>query len=295
MRFSIFDFRPLLTPDTWHLAPNWKRQRKRRSLPLPAFHTNRAAVLLDNLAGYRQTQPRAAALGGESRLKYLFQILRADARSLIRKGHRSRGTGTIFAPADADGQRSAGFHRPESIERQIEKCLLESRGVGKDGNCGPRRPPLDLHFLLPRQRTQEFHRLPHQPEEVHGKKLRRGLTVKMQDVVHRRGQRPQACLDVIDPGLQLRLVCQSIRQEPGKEFQAPQGVSNLMGEQGGNLRQRLRAARNLAFAFKLLGLRQVAQDENGVVARPFRLEAGARHPDRPFAFANPPQPTPVRG
>ena len=88
----------------------------------------------------------------------------------------------------------------------------------------------------------------------------------MQNVVHRRGQRPQACLDVIDPGLQLRLVCQSIRQEPGKKFQASQGVSNLMGEQGGNLRQRLRAARNFTFAFKLLGLRQIAQDEDGVVA-----------------------------
>ena len=65
-------------------------------LPFPAFHTNRAAVLLDNLASHRQTQPRTAALGGESRLKYLFQILRADARSLIRKGHGSGGAANLL-------------------------------------------------------------------------------------------------------------------------------------------------------------------------------------------------------
>ena len=71
--------------------------------------------------------------------------------------------------------------------------------------------------------------------------MRGRLTVKMQDVVYRRCQRPQACLDVIDPGLQFRLVRKRVRQEPGKKFQTSQRISNLMGEQGGNLCQRLGA------------------------------------------------------
>ncbi len=158
------------------------------------------------------------------------------------------------------------MHRSESIERQVEKCLLESRRIGKNGHFAIRSLPLDLHFLLPGQRAQEFHGLRHQTQQVHGKKLRRWLTVKMQDIVHRCGERSQAGLDVIDPGLQLCLIGQSVREQAGKKFQASQGVPNLMGKQGRNLRQRLRAAGNLPLAFKLLRLRQIAQDEKGIFA-----------------------------
>src|ERR1039458_535974 len=65
------------------LSSQGKRQRERRSPSLLALHPNRSAVLLDHLVRNCQTQPRAAALGGKSRLKDLLQILRPDAAPLI--------------------------------------------------------------------------------------------------------------------------------------------------------------------------------------------------------------------
>ena len=87
LRITRLELHLFLAPETSHLTPNRKRKRERCSLPLPAFHVNRAAVLFDDLTSHRQTQPRAATLRGEARLKYFFQILRTNACSLIRKGH----------------------------------------------------------------------------------------------------------------------------------------------------------------------------------------------------------------
>ena len=70
------------------------------------------------------------------------------------------------------------------------------------------------------------------------------------------------------------------RQQAGKQFQAAEGIANLMGQQSGHLDQRLLPAHVFPFLLQFLRLAYVAQDEDRSGMLQLQPGMADRDPDR---------------
>ncbi len=113
---------------------------------------------------------------------------------------------------------------------------------------------------MPRQRPQKFGRFPQQAVEARGQQFAARLTVKLQDVIHRRGKRAQPGLQVRHPLIRFRHVRGRTGQQSGEQFHAPQRIADFVRQHGGDFRQSVRAPGGFALGGHAFLLADVAQN-----------------------------------
>src|SRR5262249_1017477 len=115
--------------------------REHRALTLLALDIDRAAMLLDQLADRRQTEPDAFRLGREQRLEDLAQLVGRDARAAIGDRQADLWPGRLGAagdrPAASGGRLPLRVHHClRGVVDQVHQDLPEARAVEHDGGIG---------------------------------------------------------------------------------------------------------------------------------------------------------------
>src|SRR5262245_63613523 len=103
---------------------------KSGATPGRAFPAQRAAVLLDDLSGYVEAEPRSLRLGGEELLEKTLPHVGRDAGSGVADGDLDV---IVHAPR-AHGQLAPTAQRLQAVLHEVERS--EERSVGKQSACG---------------------------------------------------------------------------------------------------------------------------------------------------------------